>query len=88
MTMTQRRMRGAATLTANPSQGVRIHRAATPLRRTEAGRIALPLTVGNNGTPLGDAELVLTYDDAAELYAELGRMLVDAILTADGTDHE
>ncbi|MEV8393181.1 MULTISPECIES: hypothetical protein [unclassified Streptomyces] len=87
MTMTQRRRRGA-TVTANPAQGVRIER-SSPLRQTEAGRIALPLLVGHNGTPLGEGNLILTYDGASELHAELGRLLADAVPpTADGTHHE
>ncbi|MFJ9113039.1 hypothetical protein [Streptomyces sp. NPDC102283] len=74
MTMTQRRMRRAPALTANPSQGIRVHRAAA-LRRTAAGRYALPLTVEENGRPLGPALLVLTHADAAQMRAELDRLL-------------
>lgn len=63
-------------MTANPSQGIRVHRAGA-LRRTAAGRYALPLTVENNGRLLGPALLVLTYADAAEIRAELDRLLTD-----------
>ncbi|RPK76597.1 hypothetical protein EES45_22830 [Streptomyces sp. ADI97-07] len=64
-------------MTANPRQGVRVQRSAG-LRRTAAGRIALPLSITRDGMRLGDAELVMTCDRAAELYAELGRVLAAA----------
>ncbi|MFJ2249461.1 hypothetical protein ACIQGT_40435 [Streptomyces sp. NPDC093108] len=84
MTMTQRRTRGA-TVTANPSQGVRIERSTNELRQTAAGRIALPLLVAHNGARLGEGDLVMTYDDASSLYADLGRMLAHSgPSTADG----
>ncbi|MFF9690213.1 hypothetical protein [Streptomyces sp. NPDC014623] len=81
MTMTQRR-RGVP-VTANPRQGVRVQRSAA-LRRTEAGRIALPLSITQNGKRLADSELVMTCDAAAELYAELGRVLAEAGHPAGG----
>lgn len=63
-------------MTANPSQGVRITRpAARPIRRTEAGRIALPLTVHQDGEHIGSGDLVLTQDQATALYLELGQQL-------------
>lgn len=66
-------------MTANPRQGVRVQRSTDGgLRQTGAGRIALPLSVSRNGESVGDAELVMTCDGAAELYAELGRALADA----------
>ncbi|MGA5489548.1 hypothetical protein ACPCK1_17550 [Streptomyces pseudogriseolus] len=65
-------------MTANPAQGVRIDRSG-PLRRTAAGRIAIPLNVGKNGDPVGEGDLVLTHDAAALLHAELGRLLVESI---------
>ena len=61
-------------MTANPSQGVRVHRSAA-LRRTAAGRYALPLTIEHNGCPLGPALLVLTHTEAAQMRAELNRLL-------------
>lgn len=64
-------------MTANPSQGVRIDRSG-PLRRTAAGRIAIPLTVGKNGDRVGEGDLVLTFDSAAALYADLGRVLAES----------
>ncbi|MFJ8755698.1 hypothetical protein [Streptomyces cyaneofuscatus] len=77
MTMTQRR-RGVH-VTANPRQGVRVQRSTeSALRQTGAGRIALPLSVSQNGAGIGDAELVMTCEAAAELYAELGQALADA----------
>ncbi|MFF9568516.1 hypothetical protein [Streptomyces sp. NPDC014685] len=85
MTMTQRRRRGAA-LTANPTQGVRIERSGE-LRQTAAGRVALPLAVAHNGARLGEGDLVMTYDDASSLYADLGRLLATATPTAaDGSE--
>ena len=65
-------------MTANPSQGVRIDRNGS-LRRTAAGRIAIPLTVGKNGDRVGEGDLVLTNADAETLHAELGRLLVESI---------
>lgn len=77
MTTTQRR--GAAGKTANPAKGVRIERLPDrPLRRTGAGRVALPLWVLNDGVHVGDGELVMTHDDATALYAELGAFLTEA----------
>lgn len=71
-------------MTANPTQGVRIERSGE-LRQTAAGRIALPLHVAHNGTRLGEGDLVMTYDDASSLYADLGRLLAHAVpSTADG----
>ncbi|MDX3753749.1 hypothetical protein ACFWD7_37050 [Streptomyces mirabilis] len=64
-------------MTANPSQGVRIDRIG-PLRRTAAGRVALPLTVGKNGEPIGEGDLVLTNAAAELLHAELGRLLAES----------
>ncbi|NDZ63544.1 hypothetical protein G3I52_04290 [Streptomyces cyaneofuscatus] len=61
-------------MTANPSQGIRVHRTAA-LRRTAAGRYALPLTIEHNGLALGPALLVLTHTEAAQLRAELNRLL-------------
>ncbi|RKN43232.1 hypothetical protein D7294_10975 [Streptomyces hoynatensis] len=62
--------------TANPAQGVRIERLPSrPLQRTEAGRIALPLWVLNDGEHVGDGALVMTCDEAAELHREIGRLL-------------
>ncbi|AZM57634.1 hypothetical protein DMA15_12775 [Streptomyces sp. WAC 01529] len=65
-------------MTANPSQGVRIVRDGS-LETTNAGRFALPLSVTQNGTELGVGRLILTFDTAAELHAELGRMLAESI---------
>lgn len=66
-------------MTANPRQGVRVQRSPAPgLRQTGAGRIALPLSVSHDGRHVGDADLVMTCDAAADLYAELGRALADA----------
>ncbi|MFH9215492.1 hypothetical protein [Streptomyces globisporus] len=87
MTMTQRRMRRGSTLTANPSQGIRVQRAAA-LRRTAAGRYALPLTIENNGRPLGLGLLVLTYADAAQMRAELDRLLTEPPATNPGGSNE
>lgn len=75
MTITQRR-RGVP-VTANPRQGVRVQRSAA-LRRTEAGRMALPLSVTRDGNHLADSVLVMTCDDAAELYTQLGQALAEA----------
>ncbi|MGW7197563.1 hypothetical protein [Streptomyces chryseus] len=65
-------------MTANPSQGVRIDRNGQ-LRRTAAGRIAIPLNVGKNGDPVGEGDLVLTNAAAEMLHAELGRLLAESI---------
>ncbi len=74
-------------MTANPSQGVRIDRATNGgLRRTEAGRIALPLSVGNNGHLIGEGDLVMTHDEAVALHGELGRLLAGSLTPA--TDAE
>jgi hypothetical protein len=73
MTMTQRARRGV-TLTANPAQGVRIERNGS-LETTHAGRFAMPLSVTQDGADLGVGRLILTYECAAELHAELGRLL-------------
>lgn len=62
-------------MTANPAQGVRIERLTRPVRRTEAGRIALPLWVLENGRHIGDGELVMTQDEATALFLELGAQL-------------
>ncbi|MFI7009955.1 hypothetical protein [Streptomyces sp. NPDC050145] len=76
MTATQRRQ--SAGKTANPNQGVRIERLpGRALRRTGAGRVALPLWVVNDGLHVGDGELVMTFDEATHLYAELGRLLAE-----------
>ena len=72
-------------MTANPAQGVRIDRSGL-LRRTAAGRIAIPLTVGKNGDPIGEGDLVLTIASAADLYAELGRMLAESMSLTPPTD--
>ncbi|MFF7365602.1 hypothetical protein [Streptomyces sp. NPDC008125] len=85
MTLTQRR-RGVA-VTANPRRGIRLRR-TTALRRTEAGRIALPLSIARDGTEIGDAELVLTVDETAALHAELGRQLADLGVPTTGADHD
>jgi hypothetical protein len=77
MTMTQRARRGV-TVTANPAQGVRIERSGS-LEATAAGRFALPLSVAHNGAELGVGRLTFTYDSAAELHAELGRLLAESI---------
>ena len=77
MTMTQRARRGV-TLTANPAQGVRIERNGS-LETTHAGRFALPLSITHDGALLGVGRLVLTYDSAANLHAELGRLLAESI---------
>jgi hypothetical protein len=61
-------------LTANPAQGVRIERQGE-LRRTAAGRLALPLSISNDGSLIGVGDLVMTNDEAATLYAHLGRLL-------------
>jgi hypothetical protein len=61
-------------MTANPAQGVRIEKSGA-LRRTEAGRIALPLSVDDNGERIGDGVLVMTYEDAVDLHSELGQVL-------------
>lgn len=77
MTMTHQRRKGRA-LTSNPAQGVRIERqggSRRSVRRTEAGRIALPLWVLNNGRHVGDGALVMTQDDARELFRELCEQL-------------
>ncbi|MFM9637586.1 hypothetical protein [Streptomyces turgidiscabies] len=76
MTMTQRARRGV-TLTANPAQGVRIERDGS-LQTTNAGRFAMPLSVTQNGADLGVGRLILTYESAAELHAELGRLLAES----------
>lgn len=65
-------------MTANPSQGVRIERDGS-LEKTNAGRFALPLSVTQNGAILGTGRLTLTYESAAELHAELGRLLAESI---------
>ena len=63
-------------MTANPAQGLRVERlSGRGLRRTEAGRIALPLWVLNNGEHVGDGALVLTQDEALALRAELDVIL-------------
>lgn len=78
MTLTQRVRRGVSRTTANPAQGVRIERHGG-LRMTAAGRVAIPLSVGNNGHHIGEGDLVLTFDGATELYAELGQLLAESI---------
>jgi hypothetical protein len=63
-------------MTANPHQGVRIERIASrDVRRTQAGRIAVPLWVVKDGEHVGDGDLVLTHDEAAVLHAQLDRLL-------------
>ncbi|MFE9810724.1 hypothetical protein [Streptomyces sp. NPDC005548] len=64
-------------MTANPSQGVRIDRTG-PLRRTAAGRVAIPLAVGKNGERVGEGDLVLTNAAAELLQAELSRLLAES----------
>ncbi|WP_256220748.1 hypothetical protein [Streptomyces sp. CC53] len=65
--------------TANPAKGIRIERwPAKGLRRTEAGRIALPLWVLRDGEHLGDGDLVMTHDEAAALYSQLGVLLAES----------
>ncbi|MFF9592824.1 hypothetical protein ACF1FX_27055 [Streptomyces sp. NPDC014646] len=66
--------RGSTGMTANPAQGVRINRKG-PLRRTAAGRIALPLAVGKDGIHLAEENLVLTVDAALVLYDELWHLM-------------
>ncbi|MET9816500.1 hypothetical protein [Streptomyces sp. NPDC006355] len=61
-------------MTANPAQGVRIERDGS-LEMTQAGRFAMPLSVAQDGAELGVGRLILTYESAAELHAELGRLL-------------
>lgn len=58
-------------------QGVRITRATYggALRRTEAGRVALLLSVSCDGVRIGDGCLVMTHDQATALYGELGCLL-------------
>ncbi|MEV5851386.1 hypothetical protein [Streptomyces anulatus] len=85
MTMTQRRTRRGTTLTANPSQGVRVHRSAA-LRRTAAGRYALPLTVQHNGQALGPTVLILTHAEAVQMRAELDRLLDESPAHPGGSD--
>jgi hypothetical protein len=65
-------------VTANPAQGVRINRNGS-LRRTAAGRIALPLAVGKDGEAIGTGDLVLTNASAEALHAELGRLLAESV---------
>lgn len=64
-------------MTANPARGVRIDRRG-PLRRTAAGRIAIPLAVGRNGDRIGEGDLVLTHDAAEWLHNELGQLLIES----------
>ncbi|GAB2806380.1 hypothetical protein GCM10027091_43230 [Streptomyces daliensis] len=65
-------------MTANPAQGVRIERLSRrPLRRTQAGRIALPLWVLKDGKHVGDGDLVMTQDEATELLLELQAQLAN-----------
>lgn len=64
-------------MTANPAQGVRIERNGS-LETTNAGRFALPLSIMVNGADLGVGRLILTYERAAELHAELGRRLAES----------
>ncbi|MBC2878874.1 MULTISPECIES: hypothetical protein [Streptomyces] len=78
MTITEGK-RGAGSVTANPTRGVRIERVPEKsLRHTEAGRIGLPLRVVDNGVAVADGELVLTHDEAAGMRLELDRLLVTA----------
>ncbi|MGK5640205.1 hypothetical protein ACSNOK_18105 [Streptomyces sp. URMC 126] len=75
MTITEGKC-GVSGATANPRQGVRFER--TPgkaLHHTAAGRIALPLRLVDNGVPVADGELVLTYDEADGMRLELGKLL-------------
>lgn len=66
--------------TASPSQGVRIERlSGRPLHRTQAGRLALPLWVLNDGKHIGDGALVMTQDEATALYLELREQIADAL---------
>ncbi|MGH3343322.1 MAG: hypothetical protein ACRDPK_10650 [Carbonactinosporaceae bacterium] len=61
---------------AKPAAGLRIERLPnTDLRRTEAGRIELPLWVLMDGKHLGDGELVMAVEEAAALHAQLGHLL-------------
>ncbi|MFJ4770309.1 hypothetical protein ACIP88_14480 [Streptomyces uncialis] len=70
--------------TANPQQGLRIEGSGA-LQQTSAGRFALPLKVIDNGKALGDGCLVLTFEGAATLYADIGRFLTCAPAPADNS---
>ncbi|MGH3343481.1 MAG: hypothetical protein ACRDPK_11505 [Carbonactinosporaceae bacterium] len=60
----------------SPATGLRIERLPNrDLRRSGAGRIALPLWVLIDGKHLGDGELVMTIDEAAALHTQLGHLL-------------
>jgi hypothetical protein len=71
--------------TANPAQGVRVERIpGKSIRLTEAGRIAVPLWVVKDGNHVGDADLVLTVDEAATMHAQLAKLLTPVEAKATG----
>ncbi|MEU8911758.1 hypothetical protein [Streptomyces nigrescens] len=56
--------------------GLRVERTADrPVHLTQAGRIAVPLTVTCGGTAVEIASLVLTAEQTEEFYRELGGVL-------------
>ncbi|MFD7014020.1 hypothetical protein [Streptomyces sp. NPDC059928] len=56
--------------------GLRAERAAgREVHHTQAGRIAVPLTLLRGGRPVEDLALVLTAEEAAAFYLELGKVL-------------
>lgn len=45
------------------------------VRHTHAGRLAIPLVLHRGGDHVADLPLVVTADEAAELHAQIGRLL-------------
>lgn len=59
-------------MTANPNQGWRIApRLGATLRRTEAGRFAMPMEITSNGAHVTDIEYVYTGAEIEALYRQM-----------------
>lgn len=67
-------------MTANPNQGWRIApRPGATLRRTEAGRFAMPMEITSNGTHVTDIEYVYTGAEIETLYRQMRALHADGV---------
>lgn len=74
-------------MTANPDQGWRIKpKPGTTLRRTEAGRFALPLEITFNGEHKADVEHVYTGDEIESIYAQMRELYAQGAMVPPAED--
>ena len=65
-------------MTANPNQGWRIApKPGAELRRTEAGRFAMPMEITNDGRHVSDIEYVYTGAEIERLYRQMRELYTE-----------